>query len=74
MLNDRTSPRAIDLTPIGAAAGPLQDVTYFGIYKLEDDTLTLCLDIRKGSIRPEKFSPESPLVVTDVYKRSGEQR
>ena len=62
-------PKAIDLTP-GENGGPLKGKRYPGIYKLEGDTLTLCLSIEAGSKRPTKFATKDTYWVLDVYKRS----
>ena len=62
-------PKAIDLTP-GENGGPLKGKRYPGIYRLEGDTLTLCLSIEAGSKRPTKFATKDTYWVLDVYKRS----
>ncbi len=65
------SPRAIDLTPTGDAAGPLESKTDFGIYELEDDTLMTCLDVYHKSERPTAFTTKpGDRQVIDLYKRS----
>jgi len=69
-LDPRQAPKAIDLTPTGESAGPLQGKTYPGIYKLEGDTLTLCLSIEPGSKRPTKFATAGNSWIIDVYERS----
>ncbi|HEY2154625.1 MAG TPA: TIGR03067 domain-containing protein [Isosphaeraceae bacterium] len=55
-------PRAIDLTR------DVDKQTVLGIYKLEDDTLTVCTSTR--GVRPSAFEtdPQSPNVLT-VYRR-----
>jgi RNA polymerase sigma-70 factor (ECF subfamily) len=68
-LHPKQMPKAIDLTP-GETGGPLKGKTYPGIYKLEGDTLTLCLSIKPGSERPTKFATKDTDWVLDVYKRS----
>ena len=70
-LDPDQAPKAIDLTPTGDSAGPLKGKTYPGIYKIEGDTLTLCLSIKPGSARPTKFDTiGNVLLVLDVYERS----
>lgn len=64
-------PPKIDLTPTSPAAGPLRNVTYPGIYKLEGHTLTLALDIRRNGVRPNRFSTQAnDIFAVDVYVRS----
>jgi uncharacterized protein (TIGR03067 family) len=68
-LDPGQSPKAIDLTPTGDSAGPLKGKTYPGIYKIEGDTLTLCLSIKPGSKRPTEFTTVGNQWVIDVYER-----
>jgi len=68
-LHPDQNPKASDLTPEGEAAGPLKGKTYPGIYKIEGDTLTLCLSIKAGSKRPTKFATQDTYWVLDIYKR-----
>jgi RNA polymerase sigma factor (sigma-70 family) len=69
-LHPNQKPKAIDLTPGGDTSGPLKGKTYPGIYKIEGDTLNLCLSIKAGSKRPTKFDTKDTYWVLDVYKRS----
>ena len=69
-LHPDQNPKAIDLTPEGDSAGPLKGKTYPGIYKIEGDTLTLCLSIKADSKRPTKFATKDTYWVLDVYKRA----
>jgi uncharacterized protein (TIGR03067 family) len=69
-LHPNQNPKAIDLTPRGENAGPLKGKTYPGIYKIEGNTLTLCLSITAGSKRPTEFATKDTYWVLDVYKRS----
>jgi uncharacterized protein (TIGR03067 family) len=62
-------PKAIDFTPTGESAGPLKGKTYPGIYKIEGDTLILCLSIEPGSKRPTKFATKDNQWLLDVYRR-----
>ncbi|HEY3789245.1 MAG TPA: TIGR03067 domain-containing protein [Urbifossiella sp.] len=49
-------PKALDLTPFdGPAKGKKLSCA---IYKLEGDTLTICLDKKDGSKRPKEFKTE----------------
>ena len=70
VLHPNQNPKAIDLTPEGETAGPLKGKTYPGIYKIEGDSLTLCLSIKAGSKRPTEFATKDTYWVLDVYKRS----
>jgi RNA polymerase sigma factor (sigma-70 family) len=69
-IHPKQNPKAIDLTPEGDSSGPLKGKTYPGIYKVEGETLTLCLSIKAGSQRPTKFATKDTFWVLDVYKRS----
>jgi uncharacterized protein (TIGR03067 family) len=69
-LHPNQNPKAIDLTPSGDTAGPLNGKTHPGIYKIEGDTHTLCLSIKAGSKRPTEFATKDTYWVLDVYKRS----
>ena len=59
--------KAIDLTP---TAGPNKGKTFFGIYKLEGDTYTICRPTEPGKERPTAFAtkPGSGLMLV-VWKR-----
>ena len=69
-LDPKAEPCAIDLTPTGDSAGPLKGKTYPGIYRIEGDTLTLCLSVEPGSPRPTKFATAGTRWLVDVYERA----
>jgi uncharacterized protein (TIGR03067 family) len=48
-------PKTIDLTGV---SGPLKEKTFFGIYRLDGDTLQICLDTDDGE-RPTAFDTQS---------------
>ncbi len=60
-------PKAIDLT---LASGTNKGKTYFGIYRLEGDTYTICRPTEPGKERPTAFvtKPGSGLMLV-VWKR-----
>jgi uncharacterized protein (TIGR03067 family) len=66
-LHPGQAPKAIDLT---LAAGPDKGKTFFGIYKLEGDTYTICRPVEHGKERPTAFAtkPGSGLLLV-VWKR-----
>jgi uncharacterized protein (TIGR03067 family) len=68
VLHADQQPKAMDLT---IAAGPDKGKTFRAIYKLEDDTLTVCRSIKPDVERPTKFAtaPESGLMLV-VWKRT----
>ena len=63
-------PKAIDLHNLGPNRDPPGRAWIQGIYKLEDDTLTLCLNFG-GADRPTEFvtKPGPNSNVLDVYRR-----
>lgn len=63
---DKT-PKAIDLT---VAEGAMMGQTYYGIYKLDGDTYTVCRSTVPGKPRPTVFAtqPDSGLMLV-VWKR-----
>jgi uncharacterized protein (TIGR03067 family) len=66
-LHSGKKPKAIDLT---IASGRSKGKTFFGIYKLEGDTYTICRPVGPGKERPTAFatSPGSGLMLV-VWKR-----
>jgi uncharacterized protein (TIGR03067 family) len=66
-LHPDQGPKAIDLT---IASGPNKGKTFFGIYKLEGDTYTICRPMEPGKERPTAFAtkPGSGLMLV-VWKR-----
>jgi len=71
-LDPSRRPKAIDLYYLDPNGNPRDPATIPGIYKLEGDILTLCLNIGGGpEDRPKEFAtrvdPRSP--VLDVYQR-----
>ena len=60
----RKNPPEIDLSP------PKEDGTLLGIYKLDGDTLTICLADKSSTDRPNKFeSPEGTNLMLVTLKR-----
>jgi uncharacterized protein (TIGR03067 family) len=60
-------PKEMDIKSTG---GPLKGKTVKIIYKLEDDTITVCFDHDKPENRPMKFeTKEGTMLVLIVYKR-----
>ena len=66
-LRPAETPKAIDLT---IASGRNKGKTFFGIYKLEGDTYTICRPTEPGKERPTAFAtkPGSGLMLV-VWKR-----
>jgi uncharacterized protein (TIGR03067 family) len=66
-LRPAETPKAIDLT---IASGRNKGKTFFGIYKLEGDTYTVCRPTEPGKDRPRAFvtKPGSGLMLV-VWKR-----
>ena len=52
-LDPAASPKAVDLTPAGEKN---REATLAGIYRLEGDTLKLCLPTLPGRVRPTEFA------------------
>ena len=66
-LDTSKKPKGIDLIPAG---GPHRNKTFRGIYKLDGDTLTICLPEKHLSRRPREFvSSEGSEVMLFVFKR-----
>jgi uncharacterized protein (TIGR03067 family) len=62
------TPRAIDFT---FTAGPQKGETVRGIFKIEDNTLTVCRGLTEGDDRPTTFaSPADSGLLLVVWKRS----
>ena len=60
----KKNPPEIDLSP------PKEDGTLLGIYKLDGDTLTICLSDKNSTDRPTKFeSPEGTNLMLVTLKR-----
>jgi uncharacterized protein (TIGR03067 family) len=67
LLDARKKPKVLDVT---GSDGAEKGVTYWGVYRLEGDTLTLCA--RKGgspSVRPRDFAGTDQGVIVEVFKR-----
>jgi uncharacterized protein (TIGR03067 family) len=63
-IDAKKSPAEIDLTP------PKEDGTRKGIFKIEGDTLTICLADKDAGDRPSKFeSPEGTNIMLITLKR-----
>jgi uncharacterized protein (TIGR03067 family) len=61
----KKNPAEIDLTP------PKEEGTLVGIYKLDGDTLTICLSDKNSTDRPTKFeSPDGTNVMLITLKRA----
>jgi uncharacterized protein (TIGR03067 family) len=64
-LDAKKTPAEIDIVP------PKGEETMIGIYKIEGDTLTICLTGGKDAARPTKFeSPEGAMTVLITLKRA----
>ena len=60
----KKDPAEIDLTP------PREDGTLIGIYKIDGDTLTICLSEKGSADRPTKFeSPDGTNIMLVTMKR-----
>jgi uncharacterized protein (TIGR03067 family) len=66
-INPAENPKALDGTPV---SGNAKGKTLPGIYRIEEDTLTICLNPLLGGARPNSFTtkPDSPNVLY-VFKR-----
>lgn len=67
-INPRATPKSIDLK---VTEGPNKGMTFPGIYELDDNLLTVCLDI-SGKQRPTEFTADNvgPLVLLIKYERN----
>ena len=64
-LDAKKKPAEIDITP------PKEDGTHLGIFKIDGDTLTICMSDKGASERPTKFeSPEGSKVMLLTLKRA----
>jgi uncharacterized protein (TIGR03067 family) len=66
LFNPTTKPKTIDFIPQPQGDGVPESC--LGIYKLEDETLTICYRPTSGS-RPSRFTADEPGYILDVYKR-----
>jgi uncharacterized protein (TIGR03067 family) len=61
----KKSPAEIDLTP------PKEEGKHIGIFKIDGDTLTICMSDKGGTERPTKFeSPDGSAVMLLTLKRA----
>jgi uncharacterized protein (TIGR03067 family) len=64
-VNTKKNPAEIDLTP------PKEDAKHLGLFKIDGDTLTLCLSDKGGTERPTKFeSPDGSKIMLLTLKRA----
>jgi uncharacterized protein (TIGR03067 family) len=66
-LDSKKKPAVFDFKGL---TGPAKGLSYWGIYRLEEDTLTICY--REGpaaTSRPADFDHSKPGVIVSVYKR-----
>jgi uncharacterized protein (TIGR03067 family) len=60
----KKNPAEIDVVP------PKESVTHLGIYKIDGDTLTICLGEKNAATRPTKFeSPDGSSIFLVTLKR-----
>jgi uncharacterized protein (TIGR03067 family) len=60
----KKNPAEIDIVP------PKENVTHLGIYKIDGDTLTICLGEKNAATRPTKFeSPDGSNIFLVTLKR-----
>jgi uncharacterized protein (TIGR03067 family) len=64
-IDAKKSPAEIDLTP------PKEEGKHLGIFKIDGDTLTVCLGDKGGTERPTKFeSPDGSKIMLLTLKRA----
>jgi uncharacterized protein (TIGR03067 family) len=66
-LDAKKKPKVLDMTGV---QGGEKGVTYWGIYRLEGDTLTVCgFKGTNDSARPRDFNGFKPGVLIEIFKR-----
>lgn len=58
-------PKEMDIFP---TSGDNNGKTFFAVYKIDGDNLTICYSITEG-VRPESFEPLSNTLITVKYER-----
>jgi uncharacterized protein (TIGR03067 family) len=58
-------PKEMDIFP---TSGDNNGKTFFAVYKLDGDSLTICYSLTEG-VRPEDFQPISNTLITVKYER-----